>query len=79
MAAFRALNPGCGCGLASSELPNQWLFFLAFQWTGGKENVREFSKKFREVDMMFAIAFYVENLLMTSLPRAENTKYATRR
>jgi hypothetical protein len=44
--------------------------------TGGKKSVRKFSKKFREVDM-FAIAFYIENLLMASLPRAENAKHAT--
>jgi hypothetical protein len=27
--------------------------------------------------MIFAIAFYIKNLLMASLPRAENAKYAT--
>ena len=31
----------------------------------------------RVVDTMFAIAFYIENLLMASLPRAENVKYPT--
>jgi hypothetical protein len=43
----------------------------------GKKSVRKFPKKFREVNMMFAIAFYIENLLMVSLPRAENAKHAT--
>jgi hypothetical protein len=42
-----------------------------------EKNVRKFSKKIREVDMMFAIAFDIENLLMASLPRAESARYAT--
>jgi hypothetical protein len=58
MVGFRALNPGCGCALASSELPNQWLCFLAFQDEQvGKKSVRKISKKFKEVDMMFAMTF----------------------
>ena len=43
----------------------------------GKKRVRQIPRNFREVDTMFAIAFYIENLLMASLPRAENAKYVT--
>jgi hypothetical protein len=39
-----------------------------------KKSVRNISKKFTEVDMVFTI---VNSILMASLPRAENAKYAT--
>jgi hypothetical protein len=45
--------------------------------SGGEKSVSKFLKKFREVDMRFVITFWVQFLLMASLPGAQNTKYAT--
>jgi hypothetical protein len=50
---------------------------VLFGLPGGKKSVKKISEKFRDVNMMFTIAFYIENPLMASLPRAENAKHAT--